>query len=311
MGASAHFITDMLTIFSLPHNHELDHLLQHANALHPNLKFTYELEDNQSIPFLDLKITRFDDGHLKVAWYKKRTDTNVLLNNYSLAPEQYKKSLIRGMVHRLFYIASDWNLFDSDLNKAKRALECNQCPPSTYNPLIRDTITRIVQPENEAKQGRSTCPNKASMFFLQYRGRPSDWFKKQLKSIKFLNVNIVFTMQKLRSVLPSLKCSVPTHLKSHVIYEITCPGCSAQYVGQTQRHLKTRCKEHANVTTPVGSHFKDCVGHTGSLIDSTRIIDAARNCWKLSALEAIHIAKLSPTLNSREEFRQRHLSLRF
>ena len=77
----------------------LDHLLAYANTLHSNLNFTYELEDNQSIPFLDLKITRWDDGRLKVAWYKKPTDTNVLLNCYSLLPEQYKKSLIRGNVH--------------------------------------------------------------------------------------------------------------------------------------------------------------------------------------------------------------------
>ena len=198
------------------------------------------------------------------------------------------------MVHRLFYIASDWTIFDSDLNNVKRVLESNQYPPSMYNPLIRDTITRIIQPDSKIKQERSTCPNNAT-FFLQYRGRPSDWFQKQLKSINSLNINVVFTIRKLRRVFPSLKCPVAAHLKSHVIYEITCPGCSAQYVGQTQRHLKTRCKEHANVTTPVGSHFKDCVGHTDSLIDSTRIIDAARNCWKLSALEAIHIAKVPYT----------------
>ena len=152
------------------------------------------------------------------------------------------------MVHRLFSIASEWTIFDSDLNKAKRVLESNRYQPSMNNPLICDTITRIIQPDSKVTQERSTCPNIAT-FFLQYRGRPSDWFKKQLKSINYLNINVVFTIRKFRSVLPSLKCSVPAHLKSHVIYEITCLGCSAQYVGQTQRHLKTRCKEHANVTT--------------------------------------------------------------
>ena len=137
------------------------------------------------------------------------------------------------MGHRLFYIASDWTIFDSDLNKAKTALESNQYPPSMYNPLIRDIITRIIRPDSKVKQERSTCPNLAT-FFLQYRSRPSDWFKKQLKSINTWNINVVFTIRQLRSVLPSLKCSVPSHPKSHVIYEITCPGCSAQYVGQTQ-----------------------------------------------------------------------------
>ena len=157
------------------------------------------------------------------------------------------------MAHRLFYIASDWTIFDSDLNKAKMVLESNQYPPSMYNPLIRDTITRIIQPDSKVKQERSTCPNFAT-FFLQYRGRPSYWFKKQLKSINSLNINVVFTIQKLRSVLPSLKCSVPAHLKSHVIYEITCPGCSAQYVGHTKTSEDTlqgaRQRDNCRVALP-------------------------------------------------------------
>ena len=129
---------------------------------------------------------------------------------YSHVPDQYKKY--------------PRTTFDSDLNNAKRVLNCNQYPPSRYNPLIRTRITRIIQPESGVKYGRTTCPNSA-MLFLQYRG--------------ILNVNIVFTTRKLRSILPILNCFVPTHLKSHVIFEITCTGCSSQYAGQTEiwRHV--------------------------------------------------------------------------
>ena len=148
--------------------------------------------------------------------------------------------------------------------------------------------------------------------FLQYRGKVSDWFKSKLQLVDNVGkLNVIFTTRKLRTLLPSLKSPVPTNLKSNVIYRITCPGCSAQYVGQTQRHLQKRCGEHAMASAPVGKHFKECAGMSGNLLHHTKVLDTAPTLSKLLILEAIHIAKLKPSLNNREEFRQRHLTLRF
>ena len=44
--------------------------------MHENLKFTLEQPDNQgSIVFLDMKISRRDYGGLSTQWFKKNTDT--------------------------------------------------------------------------------------------------------------------------------------------------------------------------------------------------------------------------------------------
>ena len=124
-------------------------------------------------------------------------------------------------------------------------------------------------------------------------------------------MNVIFTTGKLRTLLPSLKNPVPAHIKSNVVDRITCPGWSSQYVGHTQLHLQKRCSEHDRASTPVGKHIEECVGLSKSLLHQTKVLGTALTLSKLLTLKAIFIAKLRPSLNSWEEFRQRHLMLRF
>ena len=36
------------------------------------------------------------------------------------------------------------------------------------------------------------------------------------------------------------------YLKSHVIYQLTCPACNAEYIGKTDRCLRVRLDEHSS-----------------------------------------------------------------
>jgi retron-type reverse transcriptase len=62
-----------------PHGkEELDKFFQHLNNLSKDIKFTMELEDNGSIPFLDILINRKEDGKLGHSVYRKKTHTREL-----------------------------------------------------------------------------------------------------------------------------------------------------------------------------------------------------------------------------------------
>jgi hypothetical protein len=41
---------------------ELHRFLQHLNTIHSNIKFTMEVEKNNTLPFLDVLVTRRPDG---------------------------------------------------------------------------------------------------------------------------------------------------------------------------------------------------------------------------------------------------------
>ena len=105
----------------------------------------------------------------------------------------------------------------TSLEKAKHLLEANQYPPHFYDPIIRSTIEKLIKPkinlsENEDKD---EGPVKEKLVFVQYRGNVSDKFRDSLRKIEAPS-KVVFSLRKLKSVLPSLKPKIENHLKSRV-----------------------------------------------------------------------------------------------
>ena len=134
---------------------------------------------------------------------------------------------------------SSWENFHKSLVKAKQLLEDNQYPPHFYERIIDNTIKKLVKPEvNQLEKDDEGDHVKEKMVFVQYRGRVSGKVKDSLKRINAPS-RIVFTIRKLKTVLPSLKPPMEMSLKSRVVYHIKCSGCEACYVGQTDRHLIT------------------------------------------------------------------------
>ena len=60
----------------------------------------------------------------------------------------------------------------------------------------------------------------------------------------------------------STKDKTPTLNQSFVVYEFVCPGCSANYVGKTDRTLFARNVEHTwnNKDSVVNIHLNECSG---------------------------------------------------
>ena len=69
---------------------KIDERVRIINNLHPSLSFTYELEVDRKLPFLDMLIHN-DRGKLSSSWYRKPTETDLTLNFHALAPFKYKK----------------------------------------------------------------------------------------------------------------------------------------------------------------------------------------------------------------------------
>ena len=67
----------------------------HLNSIHPSIKFTMELEEGGSIPFLDTRVTRKVEGKLDITVYRKPTHTDWYLHFSSHHPTHVKKGLVR------------------------------------------------------------------------------------------------------------------------------------------------------------------------------------------------------------------------
>ena len=292
------------------------YLLDLANTMHENLKFTLERPDNKNgIVFLDMQIRRDDDGRLAAQWYRKETDTGVLLNFHSLSPNLYKRSLVAGMVHLIMMTTSTWTRFSESLREAHQILRNNQYPQHFIERITNLTLEKIITANNAVRRKNiKTSPTKTStpalctMMPIEYRGKVSEDFKQKLD--KLLPGSLFYFVSiKMRSKICHLKTQIPPSFKSRVIYQIQCPACAGTYIGQTVRHLSTRLKEHGMKNAPVNLHFHSCKQTLTE--DDAVILDSHQDPTTLLSLEAVYIKRKKPILNTKDEFKSHTLQYAF
>ena len=67
----------------------IDNKLLALTSFHKNIKFTFEIEKDNTIPFLDILIIR-KPGKIGTTIYRKKTYTDLYMNWYSFAPKSWK-----------------------------------------------------------------------------------------------------------------------------------------------------------------------------------------------------------------------------
>ena len=217
------------------------------------------------------------------------TDSDLIMNFHALAPLKRKRSVVTGFVHRIFWACSTWEHFHGGLERPKRGLCNNQYPTNFYEPLIHSTIEKLHLPHrtNEAEIEEVEEVLK-HVLFLQYRGKVTEDYVWALDKLNAA-CKLILTLRKLKTVLHSLKVPVEKSLQSRIVYELMCPSCQACYVGQTDRHVLKRFKEHCQPSQPFTKHIILCGASPvftdkkyGNILHTT-----TRNIPYLEALEAL------------------------
>ena len=296
----------------------IESTLHRINQLHPQLKFTIERENDGRLPFLDMEIIHVGN-RLSSTWYVKPTDTGLIMNYYALAPKRYKKSVVQSFVHRIHRCCSSKENMMLSLERAKETLEKNQYPSSFFNPIIQETLRKIettaaehnstTTPQQQAPDNEPSTPKH--MLKVQYRGSATDKYVKTLFEVKAPVIPVI-TIRKIRTFVSTFKSKIPDDIVSRVVYRIECPSCQACYVGQTDRHVRTRFGEHKTKRNePVRKHFEPCAGRKAMFSDMSILHRTTNSVAFLETLEAIYIREVKPTLNTRDEWRSRELTILF
>jgi hypothetical protein len=106
------YVDDCFLIFT-----SRDHMvpfLSYLNSKHPNIQFTYELENNSSLPLLDVKVIR-SNGSFSTTVHHKSTSTGLFTNFDSFIPMTYKKGLLLSLISRYFNICSSYVFFHFEI----------------------------------------------------------------------------------------------------------------------------------------------------------------------------------------------------
>ena len=88
--------------------------------------------------------------------------------------------------------------------------------------------------------------------------------------------------------------------QSYVVYQFTCAGCRACYVGETKRHLNTRIEEQLgkDKNSHIYLHLQENPQRQEKVnSDSFEIIDRNFSNFRLRIKEAMHINWKKPEFN--------------
>ena len=135
-GVYFRYVDDTYTIFKT--EAECDAFLKHLNNLHLALQFTFEKEENDSLPFLVVLVEKSNTGFL-TSVYRKPTFTGQYIRWNSFCPKQRKVNLVKTLVHRALMICSKSKLH-AELEKLKTIFLDNDYPENVYN----DDMFRII-----------------------------------------------------------------------------------------------------------------------------------------------------------------------
>ena len=80
-----------------------------------------------------------------------------------------------------------------------------------------------------------------------------------------------------------------------MVYEVQCKDCDARYIGETERPLKARVKEHQRESSPVATHAK---AHRHTIdFQKVKVLDQETQWFRRGVKEAIHIEAKGADLN--------------
>ncbi|BHF74452.1 hypothetical protein SprV_0501753800 [Sparganum proliferum] len=204
------------------------------NSIFPQIQFTMEEEKDGTLSFLDVRVTRQEDGSLQTGVFRKATNTEKILHYNSNHPLSHKRSCVRTLFRRINTHCSTeaeklqeraclWHLF-----------LVNGYPRSFVNKCL---FQRHTKTDGEANQKPEV------LRVLPYMRNISEATERMLRP---LNVGVGHRPEAtIRRLIMQPKGRLPPKDMSGVIYRVNCLDCQANYCGMTNKRLKTRIHEHS------------------------------------------------------------------
>ena len=280
------------------------------NTRHENITFTEEIEVNNTLPFLDVAVSRTDEGFV-TNLYRKTTFSGVFTNFFSFLSIQFKACLVSTLLFRCFKLSSTSDIFHREVERLRGILAKNAYPLEFVDQCIAAFLNKTFRrkekaPADETPSETIVLPYLGKLS-LEIRNRIKKYVSKHLTPCK---LKIIFRSQRRLKTLFHFKDRIPLSLQSYVLYRYTCGTCNCAYIGKTDRHCHIRWCEHLKITptrkrpsknkqesTAIHQHTTS-TEHPASLEDFEIIgREPTRNGFKLKIKESLLIKKLRPTLN--------------
>ena len=228
-------------IFATVKKDKTENILQTINNTTKGIKFTKEEEQNNKLAFLDVLLTKTNNGTIHTEVYRKKTHTDQILNHNSNHPTQHKISCVRTLFNRINTHCNTENAKSEERKYLYTTFAKNNYPKTFINKILNSNRT-LTKTTNDG-QNRETTETRTRVA-LPYIHTTS---KMTARLLRQFNIDVAHKpTHKLRSYFTKHKDKTQTTQTSNAIYIIPCNNCSRQYIGQTSKKIETRLTEHKN-----------------------------------------------------------------
>ena len=218
------------------------------NRQHKNIRLSSEIENENSISFLDIKISR-DKNRFTTSVYRKPTFSGLFTNFESLILKSYKYNLLFTLLHRAFKLCSNFERFHQEIDKLKTIFENNVYPKSFVDLCIKKYSHKVF-----IKKEVVLKPSKKELIcVLPFIGNKSLQLRTRLvnsieNNLRFCKLEVIFQSPCKLSLLFRYKDSLEKEILTDIVYRYTCSNCKVTYYGKTYYHFFTRAAEHVGTS---------------------------------------------------------------
>ena len=323
MAVWLRYVDDTFTILK---EDQIENIKMVLNAYHPKINFTHEVEADNILPFLDVKVLKNADNTFSSSVYRKQTDTNVYVHWKAHAPKIWKIGTLKGLFRRAFLVSSTDESLKIEIDYLKQVFtKINEYPKTVVeNTLkcVRDKVSEEmrttagndvdlnVNTVETANEGLSRSPLPTyPHIILPYKGFKGEQIIKNFKNVlsSFLPENVIprfiFKGQKLGSFFP-LKDKIDERHKSGVIYGYQIPNDNTNayhYIGETSVRLETRIHEHTRTdkNSAIYKHAQEN-NYTASQSDFSVLAQGYNKWLDRKLCESLFIKDNKPILNAQK-----------
>ena len=163
---------------------EIQNVLQTLNAFDEKIQFTYDLERDRKIAFLDVLLERNNNNILETSVYRKETNNNMYINWHSYSPKPWKINTLRNMVKRAAHICSTEEKLNQEIKHLESAFcDINDYPPTLVKYILNDELKKYRQSKQEDHNTTGDTNNEDDTKIIQlnlpFGGDKGDILKKK------------------------------------------------------------------------------------------------------------------------------------
>lgn len=283
------YVDDVFAVFDMTFG-TVEEFVKKLNSQFDSIKFTYEIQNNEQLPFLDVLVIKNSENTLEFDIYRKETNTMRYITNDSNHCYQHKMASFNFLVHRLVNFPLSHERFEKEKKTIKQVARVNGYDTDIVEKLVRKRKFKKTLLDSTTFQVERDRPKNV---FLPF---DPNYTKGLDKVFKNLGLRTVYQSgPKLKDLLGNTKDKADK-LDCCGIYEISCSDCNKCYIGQTKRSIMIRFKEHMahlRYGRIEKSSVAEHVFNKEHKIDlgNLKLVRSVVNFKKLDAYESLEIAK--------------------